>query len=113
MTDEIDVAVARRLTGDAESETSDALLGIAYGRLLRAGKRDARVLVPIRLQAWAVRLDGNQAYADVRNGDQQDVGRSSGCRERPRQRGARLHRGPDDLTRKRDQGHGVQGTSRT
>ena len=61
MTDETDVAVARRLTGDAESETSDALLGIAYGRLVRAGERDARVLVRIRLQPWAVRLDGNQA----------------------------------------------------
>ena len=61
MTDETDVAVARRLTGDDESETSDALLGIAYGRLLQAGERDARVLVPIRLQPWAVRLNTNHA----------------------------------------------------
>ena len=82
MTDETDVAVARRLTGDDESETSDALLGIAYGRLLQAGKRDARVLVPIRLQPWAVRLERYPRQADVREGDQQDVGRSSGCRER-------------------------------
>ena len=61
MTDETDVAVARRLTGDDESETSDALLGIAYGRLVQAGKRDARVLIPTRLQPWAVRLDSTQA----------------------------------------------------
>ncbi len=58
---ETDVAVARRLTGDDESETSDALLGIAYGRLVQAGKRAARVLIPTRLQPWAVRLDSTQA----------------------------------------------------
>ena len=102
MTDETDVAVARRLTGDAESETSDALLGIAYGRLLRAGGA-GRKSAGSHPAAGVGGTAGRQpAYADVRNGDQQDVGRSSGCRERPRQRGARLHRGPDDLTRKRE-----------